>query len=200
MTQDNIVDISHLAEQASRERRQRLVDDMKKLMGAVKEAEEHSPGSKVNDLVNDLVEFMLLLTQNDCQVFSRSVRQVMDSVVDARSTHKDAYITTFSEKHRTDLTDHQRLVMDMRRDVDAVEGRGLENDIVAAIKSAGFEPRGHVEHGYLQSIADNIVADPFDDTPATIPTQTVEERLTALETKLLNDLTLIKSLLTKPRS
>jgi hypothetical protein len=166
----------------------------------VTEAEAHNPGAKVNDLVNDLVEFMLLLTQNDCQSFSRNIRQVMDSVVDARSTHKDAYITTFSEKHRTDLTDHQRLVMDMRRDVDTIEGRGLENDIVAAIKSAGFKPRGHVEHGYLQSIADGIVVDPFNDTPSTISTQTVEERLTALETTLLNDLTLIKSLLAKPRT
>lgn len=196
---NNIYDITALAQAAGEEKRRRQVEDMKKLMRAVDEAEAHSPGARVNDIVNDLVEFMLLLTQEDCVGFSRQIRQLMDDVVDARSTHKDEYVSTFSHKDSDSLTDHQKLIRSIQRDRDALEGK-IGNDISSAIKKAGFEPRGVLPHEKPVVVAEDdpsFVAPGVIFTPDTLPVSDFEQRLVALETTVLNDLTLIKELLTK---
>ena len=201
-----VIDINSRGAQWAEEQRLRQVEDMKRLMRAVEEAEAHSPGSKVNDIVNDLVEFTLLLTQEDCISFSRQIRQVMDGVVDARSAHKDEYVSTFSHKDSDALTDHQRLIRNIQRDRDALEGR-LGNDISNAIKNAGFVPRGVLEYE-LPTDAPAVetteeakfVAPGIIYTPDTVPVSEFERRLAALESTVLNDLALIKELLSKPRT
>lgn len=200
MPEDNIFDLRSVYPEIEKSR-QLAVEDMQRLMRAVEEAEAHSPGSKVNDIVNDLVEFTLLLTQEDCQTFSRQIRQVLDGVMDARSTHKDEYISTFSHKDSDKLTDHQKLIRSIQRDRDALEGR-LGNDISNAIKNAGFTPRGVLDYelpAEEPKEEPKFVAPGILYTPETVPVSDFEQRLAALERTVLNDLTLIKDLLTKKK-
>ena len=168
------------------------VDAMKAIMVAVREAEASSPGAKVDDLVNDLVEFMLTLTQADCNEFARSIRQVMDSVVDARSTHKDEYLSTFANKKTEELTDHQKLVRELQRSRAILEGSVLQNDISVALQSAGFNPRVPVASTPL--VVETVEEE--EHLSQTVSEEiSLEERMTLLEETVVAELQYIKNIL-----
>lgn len=166
------------------------IQAMKSLMLAVQEAEVHSPGVKANEIVNDLVDFMLVLTQKDCQTFARAVRQIMDSVVDARSTHRD--VTSFSKTDTSEMTSHQKLVHQIQGDLNTIASRSIDVDIARAIEAAGFEPRRPIPG---PSEFDLEIAQDLANLQQTEVTRTTEQRLETLEKALFTELQEIRAML-----
>lgn len=182
MSESKIISIQSKADKPDQE----AINAMKTIMASVRKAEESAPGSKVDDLVNNLVDFMLTLTQADCVEFASSIRKVMDGVVDARSTCKDEYLTTFGNKPSSELTDHQRLVIKMRETRSIIEGTNLQNEISRTLEQAGFNPKVPCINNLPE--VDNDV-----------DLKSLENRINHLETTLISQLTEIHSLISQKR-
>lgn len=180
------------------------VDAMKSVMEAITKAEQEGPGAKVNDIVNDLVEFMMMLTQSDCETFARSIRKVTDAVSDARSTHKDEPTNYFAAKSDEDLTPHQKLVREMQRTRDIVSPTNtLMGDIHKAMFDAGFSPRVQevkketVEEilAPLEIVEQLVEATIVNDGTGSKVDMSFDARISTLEDKLSIELKSIKEML-----
>jgi cell fate (sporulation/competence/biofilm development) regulator YlbF (YheA/YmcA/DUF963 family) len=171
-----------------------LIEDMKVIKAAIQRAEAQAPGTKVNEIVNDLVEFMMLLTANDRVDFAASIRQIMDKVIEVRKNYTDERVE--SRKIPVEnMTSHQRLVLEMQKTQEIVMGFSFENDLHQILEQCGYTLRNYTPR-VEETPADvdsDIVSGPSEDEVLNL--STLNKRISDMEILISDEMQAIRTLL-----